>query len=219
MIASILTAVLLSQTLFDGGAPALPGTKVDAHPRTLPLQNVVTAADTNSIVTNLQMVENALLGDAGFPAYSSLTSGQSSTFGVCQGLNGVAVDGGTLYPCVNGAVGTAGDPFGSANITQLDAGSVLAQSVKQAGIPDLVITFNGGSANTTINAVEQGRDAFSGGVRTETLHFSSGTPACGCSDGAGSAAACGYGGTLNNTTVTFVGTNTNAFSWWCYGIK
>jgi hypothetical protein len=61
-----------AQTLFDGGAAALPIQKINAHPISTPLNQTFTAQDFNSLTNNIFLLQQVLLGDAGFPAYPLL---------------------------------------------------------------------------------------------------------------------------------------------------
>lgn len=70
----------LGQTLFDGGAPALPGVKIDAHAPTAPTNQTFFATEFNSQNTNIQLIENVLLGDAGYPSYPTLAGGWVTAF-------------------------------------------------------------------------------------------------------------------------------------------
>jgi len=133
LLAVALTArAALAQTLFDGGAPALPITKQDARIRTTPLNQTYTAADMNSVSGNIYLIEQALLGDGGTANYSQLSSGWLKAFDCdFSAQANTALDGGdgTVYTICGLPWTTTGRGAGSNTwgYAEIDAGLTLVQ--------------------------------------------------------------------------------------------
>lgn len=134
-VALMLGSSATAQSLFDGGAPALPITKVDAHPRLTPLQNTLTAGDANSWTTNIYLIEQLLLGDGGFPAYSQLAGWQTVLDCDFTQQPYLPMDGGNVSYTICGALWTVINSANASWPPEVDAGLNLIPNGSAVGGP------------------------------------------------------------------------------------
>lgn len=205
--------------IFTGGGEAVVGNLNVGG--ILDAGSVYTAGALNATRAVIANDINGVVPDAGGLALSTSTGytllfhngatigWNSGTYTIGQARQGAPGD---MY-----ANGSSLTIVGPANISSaLTVGTKIIPNNGTA--PVAPITYVNGLANTTQMAIEEGTSTFSSGSLNVTLHFSSGTPNCLCTDIDSTLTSCGISATPSSTSVTFKGGTSDAFDWLCVGI-